>query len=132
MCDLAHRRSVAVLCMPYKISCNVLHPLYGALPVPYVPMLVTCGAVIAHQYTPPRCRISQYTAELLLPCQYLFGSILVTPYSIVWDRRVSRPGSMPFIGLVARSLFVSWYFPFLFFHSMGWYCGAGVFRLIGC
>ena len=40
-CDLAHRRSVAVLCMLYKIICNTLHPLYGALPVPYVPMRVT-------------------------------------------------------------------------------------------
>ena len=45
-CDLAHRRSVAVLCMLYKIRCNPLHPLYGALPVPYVPVWVTRGAVI--------------------------------------------------------------------------------------
>ena len=39
-----------------------MHPLYGALPVPYVPVLVTRGAVIAHRYTyaPPRCRTSQY------------------------------------------------------------------------
>ena len=39
-----------------------MHPLYGALPVPYVPVWVTCGAVIAHRYTyaPPRCRTSQY------------------------------------------------------------------------
>ena len=35
-CDLAHRRSVAVLCMLYKIKCNPMYPLYGALPVPYV------------------------------------------------------------------------------------------------
>ena len=28
-CDLAHRRSVAVLCLMYKIRCNPLHPLYG-------------------------------------------------------------------------------------------------------
>ena len=26
-CDLAHRRSVAVLCMLYKIRCNSMHPL---------------------------------------------------------------------------------------------------------
>ena len=32
---LAHRRSMAVLCMLYKISCNPLHPLYGAIPVLY-------------------------------------------------------------------------------------------------
>ena len=50
-CDLAHRRSVAVLCMLYKIRCNPMHPLYGSLPVRYVPVLVTRGAMIAHRYT---------------------------------------------------------------------------------
>ena len=60
-CDLAHRRSVAVLCMLLKIRCNPMHPLYGALPVPYAPVRVTRGAVIAHRYTyaPPRCITSQ-------------------------------------------------------------------------
>ena len=39
-----------------------MHPLYGALPVPYVPVRVTGGDVIGHRYTyaPPRCRTSQY------------------------------------------------------------------------
>ena len=37
-CDIAHRRSVAVLCMLYKIACNPMHPLNGALPGPYVPV----------------------------------------------------------------------------------------------
>ena len=61
-CDLAHGRSVTVLCMLYKISCNPMHPFYGALPVPYVPVRVTRGSVIAHRYTyePHRCRKSQY------------------------------------------------------------------------
>ena len=64
-CDLSHRRSVyavQVLCMLYKIRCNPKHPLCGALPVPYVPVRVTSGALIAHRYTfaPPRCRTSQY------------------------------------------------------------------------
>ena len=61
-CGLVHRRSVAVLCMLYKIRCNPKHPLYGALPVLYVPVRVTRGAVIAHRYTyaPPRSRTSQY------------------------------------------------------------------------
>ena len=36
-CDLARRLSVAVLCMLYKIRCNAMHPIYGALPVPFVP-----------------------------------------------------------------------------------------------
>ena len=30
-CDIAHRRSVAVLCMLYKIRCNLVHLLNGAL-----------------------------------------------------------------------------------------------------
>ena len=37
-CDIDHRRSVAVLCMMYKIRCKPMHPLNGALPGPYVPV----------------------------------------------------------------------------------------------
>ena len=61
-CDLSHCRSVAVLCMLYKIRCNPKHPLCGALSVPYVQVRVTRGALIALLYTfaPPRCRTSQY------------------------------------------------------------------------
>ena len=40
--------------------------------------------------------------------------------------------SLHFIGLAARSLFVSCCFPFLLFHSMGWCCWVRVFGLIGC
>ena len=62
-CDISHRRSVAVLCMLYNIRCNTVHPLYGALPGPYVPVRVTRGARVAHRYTyaPSRCRILQYS-----------------------------------------------------------------------
>ena len=61
-CNLSYRRSVVVLCMLYKIRCNPKHPLCGAPPVPYVPVRVTRGALIAHRYTyaPPRSRTSQY------------------------------------------------------------------------
>ena len=31
-CDIAHRRSVAIQYMLYKIRCNPVHPLNGALP----------------------------------------------------------------------------------------------------
>ena len=33
-CDIAHRRSVTVLCMLYKIRCNPMHSLNDALPGP--------------------------------------------------------------------------------------------------
>ena len=60
--DIAHNRSVAVLCMLYKIRCNPMRPLNNGLPGPYVPVQFTRGALVAHRYTyaPPRSRISQY------------------------------------------------------------------------
>ena len=88
----------------YKIKCNPMHLLYGALPVPYVPVRVTRIAVDnwctmwSHIGTLMRLLAAEpsSTAGLLLPCQYLCGPILVTPYSMMWDWRVSRAGPMPF------------------------------------
>ena len=39
-----------------------MHPLSGALPLPYVPAHVTRGALVAHRHSfvSPRCRTSQY------------------------------------------------------------------------
>ena len=55
-CDIAHRRSMAVL------WCNPTYPLNGALPGPNVPVQVTMSALVAHRYiyAPPRCRTSMY------------------------------------------------------------------------
>ena len=50
-CDISRRRSVAVLCMLYKIRCNPVHPLNSILPRPYVPARVTRGALVAHRVT---------------------------------------------------------------------------------
>ena len=46
-CNLAHRRSVAELCMLLKIKSNPMHSLSSALPLPYVPARVTGGALVA-------------------------------------------------------------------------------------
>ena len=49
-CDIVHRRSV--MRNVYMIRCNPMHPLYSALPVPYVSVGVTSGALVAHnKYT---------------------------------------------------------------------------------
>ena len=66
-CDISHHRSVAVLCMLYKIRCNPVHPLNGALPGPFVPVQVTLDAPVAHQYTYalPRCRTLQYSRTFI-------------------------------------------------------------------
>ena len=78
--DIAHRRSVAVLCMLYKIRCTAMHPLNGALPGPYVPVRVLwshIGTLMHRLAAEPRS-----TARLLFasPCR---GIILLTSYSMV-------------------------------------------------
>ena len=90
-CDIAHRWSVAILCMLYKIRCNPVHPLNGALPGPYMPVRATRGALVAHRFTYalPRCRT-------LFPSQCASGTILLPLCSMVWDWRVSRAGPMLF------------------------------------
>ena len=127
-CDIVHRRSVAALCILYKIRCNQMHPLNGALPGPHVPARVTRGALVAHRYTyaPLRCRTSQYSRTFI-------------PFSVsLWNdlaNLVFDGGQCFFIGL-SCSLYPYYnlliFFPFLFFLSIGRYCGAGVFGLIGC
>ena len=66
-CNLTHRRSVAELCMLFKIKSNPMHPLSGALPLPCVPARVICGALLAHchSFAPPRCRTSQYVRNFV-------------------------------------------------------------------
>ena len=85
-CNLSHRRSVAVLCMLYKIRCNPMHPLCGALPVPYVPVRVTCGALIAHRYTyvPPCCRTSQYRRTFISLSVFLWNDLVDPIFDGVW------------------------------------------------
>ena len=80
-CDTAHRRSVAVLCMLYKIRCNPMLPGFScanhALPGPYVPVRVTRGALVAHRYNyaPPRCRTSQYSRTFLPLSVFLWNDL---------------------------------------------------------
>ena len=97
--NLAHRRSVAELCMLFKIKSNPMHPLRDALPLPYVPARVTRGAKFGcsynrHSFAPPRCRTSQYRRTFVLPSRCLFGTILVTLCLMVWDWRISRAEPM--------------------------------------
>ena len=51
--------------------------LYGALLVPYVPVRVTSGAVIAHRctYAPPCCRTLQYRRTFILHSVSLWNDI---------------------------------------------------------
>ena len=88
-CDIAHRRSVAVLCKLYKIRFHSMHQLNDALPGLYVPVRVSHDALVAHRHTyaPPHWRTSQHPRT--------FGPLwndLADPYSIVCDWQVSKAG----------------------------------------
>ena len=92
--DLTHRRSAAVLWMLYKNRCNPMHPLYLYLSrmcrfVLHAVLLSHIGTLM-HLLTAE----SRSTERLLFPYQFLCLTILVTPYSIVCDWRLSRTGPM--------------------------------------
>ena len=93
-CGIAHRRSVVVLSMLYKIRCNRMLPLYGALSVKYVPEFLWShiGILIRLLAIEPRSTIGPLFLSQC-PC----GTILVNQYSMVWDSRVSRAGPMFFL-----------------------------------
>ena len=133
--DLAHRRSVEELCMLSKIRRNPMHPLNGALPGLYVPVRVTRGAVIAYRYTyaPPRCRTSQYRSTIIALSVSLWNNLGHRVFDGVGLEGFKSRANDFYWPSYTRSLLFSDCFPFLFFHSMGWYrgAGAGVFRLKG-
>ena len=83
-CNIAYRRSVAVLFMLCKIMCRPMHPLYGALTVPYVPVRATRGDFLPHLYTyaPPRCGAPQYRMTFI-SSQCVCPMILLTLHSMV-------------------------------------------------
>ena len=60
-CNLVHQRSVALLCMLFKITSNPMHPLRGALPLTAP---VTRAALFArrHSFAPLRCITSHSAA----------------------------------------------------------------------
>ena len=114
-CNLAHRRSVAVLCKLFKIKSNPMHPLSGALHMLNVPARVAGGALVAHRHSfaPSRCRTSQ-TVEPFYPSHCLIGTIVVALFLMVWDWSVLRAEPMLSCWLNLLFLFVSYYFLFFF------------------
>ena len=133
-CDIAHRWSVAVLVMLYKIRYRLMHLLNDALSGPYVPVWVTCSGLVAHQYTysPPCCRTSQYRRTFVPLCVSLEWSCW---HCVGWclTGRFQEQGQCFYMCLscsIPTPVFTV--FPFLFFLSKGWYCDPGVLGLIGC
>ena len=131
-CNLAHRRSVAELCMLFKIRSNPKHPISGALPFPYVPARVTRSALFAHRHSfaPPRCRTSQYRRS--------FVPLSVSLWNDLTDPVFDGVGLVGFKSRANAFLLSSSPLSFLsptvlsFSSSMGRLCGVGVFGLIEC
>ena len=95
--DNGHVTTASLL---YKIGCNPMHHIYGAQPVPFVPVRITRGALVAHRYTyePARSRTSQYHRTFIpfsVPL-HACETILLTLYSMVWNWRISRAGPTHF------------------------------------
>ena len=132
-CDIAHCRSLAVLCILYIMRRNPMHPLYGALPI-----LV--------------CAREGYTGCFGLTLVYLYASSLqnlavaqdfYSPFSILWNDLVDpvfdgvilagfkSRANVSLLAQAAHSLFVFYCFLFLFFLAIRWYCGTGVCGLKG-
>ena len=115
--------------MLFKIKSNPMHPLSGALPLPYVPARVTRGALVAHthSFAPPRCRTSQYcrTFVLLSVSLSTLWNDLSDLCLMMWDGWVSRvePMHSCWHGLL---FFVSYYFIFFLFP---WVCYVGLVSL---
>ena len=88
-CDIARRRSAAVVCMLYKIRYNPMRSVYVAQPMLYMPVWDASGALLAHSIF-----MRLFAAEPRSTPGHLFLSainwmILMTLHSAVWDWRVS-------------------------------------------
>ena len=94
-----------------KIMCNPMHPFYGALPMPYVPVRVTRSALVAYRYTyaHPRCRISQYR-WIFIPLYVSQWDDLVGPVLDGVGLASFNSRANDFFGKAALSLFVFYYF----------------------
>ena len=112
-----------------------MHPLYGALN--------SCAVCAGEGYT---CRCDCTSVHLCAPSlqnlavpQNFYYLVSISVERSWWPHIrwcgtgwFQEQGKCIFIGLDARFRFVFCCFPFLIFHSLGRYCGAGVFGLIGC
>ena len=96
-CDISHRRSVAVLCMLYIIRSGVTRcTLLTVLSLDRMCQLGLHAVLwlhigkFMHSLAAEPCSIE----GLLFPFRCSSGTILLAPFSMVWDWRVSRAGPM--------------------------------------
>ena len=123
--------SCSILCMLYKIRCNLMHILYCAL---YLSRMCLFG----YKWRCNRTRGAPRWRTLLY--RMIFILLSVSLWNDVGDPVFDGVGLAGFKNR-ANAFSLAWLlvpflspavFFFLFFNSVGWCCGAGVFRLIWC
>ena len=82
-CDLAHRRSTAVICMLYKIRYNPRHPLCSE--VLYMCRMCQCRLHVVHWSHLGASSLQNLEVLQDFPFHYLIEMILLTLCSMVWD-----------------------------------------------
>ena len=118
-----------------KIRCNPIHPRFVFyLAVPYVPVRVTLGALVAHRYTyvPPRVRTSQYCRTFILLLVSVWNDLADPVFDSVGLAGFKKMANIFLLSKLHYLFLSSTIFPLIFFLSIGWYCGAVVLGLIGC
>ena len=94
-----------------------MHPLYGALPVPYVPVWDKRGAVIANRYTyaPPRCRTLQYRRTFIPLSVSLWDDLSDPVFDGVGPAGFKRRANALLLAWQLASFLSPAVFPFSFF-----------------
>ena len=109
--------------------------LHVALLAPYVSVRVALGALVAHRYTYApcsRCRTSQYRRTLILISVSLFNDLTHPAFDGMGPAGLMTRANAFFIGFICSlpCCLLLCSISLLYFCRL--YCGAGVFRLIGC
>ena len=104
-----------------------MHTLYGALLWPYVPVRVPRGALVLalqYIYSPLRSRTSQYRRTFISLSVSLWNDFAYPAFDGVELVGFKSRANSFLLASAALSIFIYYYFPFLFFLSIGWYCGV--------
>ena len=124
--NLAHWRSVAVLCVLFKINNN----MHNVPPLPYVPSRVTRCALVVHRHSfaPPRHRTFMYLRTFVPLSVFLWNDIAKFMHDGVEQagfKSIDNAFLLAYSALSFCLLLFSILLP-----SMGWVWEVGVFVLI--
>ena len=115
--------------------CNPMHPLYGALPQPYLPArcglhVVLCSHIDTHACVLPRCRTLLYSRNFIPMSVSLWNDLSEYRACIqcCGTGGFEELGQCLIIGLAAGSIFCTLLISFSLLSFMGWYRCVGVFE----